>query len=746
MLAAGYLAWLDLRVTTAFEGKRWSVPARIYARPLALYPSMTISQTELSVELASAGYQKVKSPSRPGEFSRHPGVFEIFTRTFRYWDATEPSRRLVVRFDDGVIHSLNDEHGELAIIRLDPALIGRILPTHEEDRVLVGIDDVPPLLISTLVAVEDRGFYDHHGISLRGIARAFIANLRAGTTVQGGSTLTQQLAKNFFLTSERRLSRKLNEVAIALILEARYSKEEILSAYLNEIFLGQQGGRAIHGFGLASYYYFARPVAELEAAELATLVGLARGASYYNPRRYPQRARERRNLVLTIMHDQGLLSSQVVTAAKDKPLGVTTDAPPARTFHPAFAAMVRRQLRRDYHEDDLRSVGLRVFTTLDPSVQQRAEKVLENGVSRLEDQRGIAPGELQGALVVTDRSSAEVLALVGDRSPHRDGFNRALDARRPVGSIIKPAVYLAALERAERYTLASLIADEPVVIEGEDGESWSPANYDHLSHGEVALYTALARSYNQATVNLGMAVGVDQVLDVLSRLGYEHQVSAYPSVLLGALAMTPVEVAGVYQTLASGGFKMPLRAIREVTDSEGNRLTRYALSVHQSFKPAPVYLLNRALKEVMMSGTGRGARAILGPQVVVAGKTGTTDDLRDSWFAGFDNRYLSVVWLGRDNNQPTGLTGASGALRVWSELMGALDVQSLRMPVPANVEQYWVDTANQRITDRDCPNSVPLPFMVSAQPAYEPCSSASTLASSGFTSSQVDTSTTSHKD
>ena len=585
VLTSGYFAWLDLRVTTAFEGKRWAEPARIYARPLALYPSMTITASELSLELSSAGYQKVKRPDRAGEYSQRGDAFKIFTREFRYWDGTEPPRQLAVELRNGAIHTLKDSDVELAIMRLDPALIGRILPTHEEDRVLVDIDDVPPLLIDTLLAVEDRGFYHHHGISLRGIARAMIANLRAGRTVQGASTITQQLAKNFFLNHQRHLTRKLNEVAIALILEARYEKQEILAAYLNEIFLGQQGGRAIHGFGLASYHYFARPVEELEADEVATLVGLARGASYYNPRRHPQRALKRRNLVLKMMHEQGLVTAQFAAASIAKPLGVITKAPAARTPHPAFMAMVRRQLRRDYHEDDLRSTGLRVFTTLDPIVQRHAETALEGGVSRLASQRKIPPGELQGALVVTDRNSAQVLALVGDSSPKRDAFNRALDARRPVGSVIKPAVYLAALEDPDRYTLATLIADEPLAIRGGDGETWSPDNYDHVSHGEVPLYRALARSYNQATVNLGMTIGVDRVVAVIQRLGYEQHIPAYPSIMLGALAMSPVEVTGIYQTIASGGFKMPLRAIREVTDSNGLRLTRYALSVHQTFKP-----------------------------------------------------------------------------------------------------------------------------------------------------------------
>ena len=730
VLGAGYVAWLDLRVTSAFEGKRWAVPARIYARPLALYPSMTIGERELSEELVSAGYRKTPSPSRQGEFFHRSGRFEIFTRPFVYWDSTEPGRQLELRIEDGVIRSLRDLHGDLAIIRLDPALIGRILPTHQEDRVLVGLDEVPPLLISTLLAVEDRRFFEHHGISFRGIARAVWANMRAGATVQGGSTITQQLAKNFFLSHERRFRRKFNELLIALILEVRYDKDEILAAYLNEIYLGQQGGRAVHGFGLASYHYFSRPISELSEVEVATLVGLARGASYYNPRKHPERALERRNLVLSMMEDQALLTAARANTARSRPLGVTSTAPPARTFHPAFMAMVRRQLQRDYHENDLSTVGLRVFTTLDPSVQSHAERALEQGVKRLENQRGIAPGGLQGAVIVSDRNSAEVLALVGDSSPRRDAFNRALDARRPVGSIIKPAIYLAALERPGSHSLASLVSDEPIETVGAKGEVWSPSNYDHTSHGDVSLIEALAHSYNQATVRLGLTLGVEQVLDVLARLGYSRDVPAYPSVLLGAVAMTPVEVSGVYQTLASGGFQMPLRAIREVTDSNGKRLSRYELKVRQTFKPAPVYLLNRALQEVMVSGTGRGVKNILGAQVNVAGKTGTTDDLRDSWFAGFDNRYLSVVWLGRDNNKPTGLTGASGALSIWGDLMAGVGVEPLRSPLPAGVEHYWTAVKDQTITDKQCPDAVVLPFMSTHRFAYAACASAipSTLA------------------
>ena len=483
-------------------------------------------------------------------------------------------------FEGGRLVSLSDGTRPIALARLDPAEIAQIYPAHREDRILVSLEEVPPLLVGGLLAVEDRDFFSHHGISPRGIARAMLANLRAGAAVQGGSTLTQQLAKNFFLTPKRSLSRKFNEALLALLLEARYEKPDILEAYLNEVFLGQRGRRAIHGFGLAAWYYYRRPLKELRIEELALLIGLVKGPSYYNPYRHPERARGRRNTVLDLMVKQAVIKRAEGERARARPLGVSPPSGSSRSSYPAFVDLVRRQLRRDYDAESLRSEGLRIFTTFDPMVQASAEAALSEEVARLEAVSGAGDSApLQGALAVTATGTGEVLALVGSRNPSDFGFNRALDAVRPIGSLAKPAVYLAALAHPDRYTLASRVSDAPVRVADEAGGDWVPRNYDGRSHGRVPLYEALAKSYNQATVRVGMDVGVDEVARYLHRLGVRRRLGAYPAMMLGAFDLSPVEVAQMYHTLASGGFRVPLRAIREVTDARGRKLSRYGVSV-----------------------------------------------------------------------------------------------------------------------------------------------------------------------
>ena len=584
-------------------------------------------------------------------------------------------RRLTHFFRGRRVTALHGAGGEPALVRLQPQVVGHIYPAHREDSVLVNLDQVPRYFVDALIAVEDRYFWTHHGVSLRGIARAAWANLRAGAAVQGGSTLTQQLAKSLFLTPERSLWRKAREALIALILEARYDKRAILEAYLNEIYLGQQGARAIHGFGLAARFYFGRPLAELDLAESALLIGLARGASLYDPRRHPRRARQRRNRVLAVLRARGLIDERIEQRARSRALGVTPRPAGSMSAHPGFIDLVRRQLRRDYRASDLRSRGLRIFTTLDPRVQRAAEQTLATRVAQL--QRG-RPGRLQGAVVVTARNSGEVLALVGDRDPRASGFNRALDAVRPIGSLVKPAIYLAALERPARYRLDTPLEDRPVTIRSTGGQPWKPRNYDGRAHGRVPLYRALAHSYNLATVRLGLALGTATVADTLRDLGVARPVPRYPSMLLGAVDLAPIEAAGVYQTIASGGFRMPLRATRALPDARGAVSARDALPPQRAFPARGTARLNAALQAVMNEGTGRAAYRTLPAGLALAGKTGTTDGRRDSWFAGFDGERLAVVWLGRDDNGPAQLSGASGALRVWIDLMNTLGAVASR--------------------------------------------------------------------
>jgi penicillin-binding protein 1B len=721
--SGGYVFWLDRNITQQFEGRRWQVPARIYARPLELYPGAALTSKELIAELDAAGYQP-GSVRRAGGYVQQGNTFFVSLRGFRFWDGEDPPRRLSISLAGGVVRRLADGNRTIPLVRLQPALVGRIYPGHGEDRILLRLEDVPPLFVKALLTVEDRGFYRHSGISVRSMLRALVANIRALQTVQGGSTITQQLAKNFYLTPERTITRKLNEALIALLLEIHYEKSEILQAYLNEVYLGQQGPRAVHGFGLAAHFFFGRRLDELELAEMALLVALVRGPSYYNPRVHPQRAKQRRDLVLDMMAEQGVIPKEAAEQEKTRPLGVLDEAPKGRSRYPAFLDLVRRQLQRDYRDQDLRGAGLQIFTTLDPLLQRRAESALSARVRQLElDSARLGPGTLQGAVVLTRTSTSEVLAVVGGRKPREAGFNRALDAVRPIGSLVKPAVYLAALEQPGRYSLVTLIDDAPVRLEDEQGKIWAPRNYDDRLHGRVPLYIGLANSYNLATVNLGLEVGISRVAKALKRLGVARPLSRYPSMLLGAIELSPLEVAQVYQTIAAQGFRTPLRAIREVTDANGNPLTRYPLSITQSVAPGPAYLLGHALTEVMRSGTGKGAYRRLSPELIAAGKTGTTDELRDSWFAGFTEELLAVVWLGRDDNKPTGLSGATGALEVWSHLMSGIRTRSFSPPLPENVVYSWVDPV--KIGDDSfglsCQDAQRMPFIRGFQPADGRC-------------------------
>ncbi len=719
----GYLFWLNKEVTDQFEGRRWQVPARIFARPLEIYPGAALTPEQLMAELEVAGYQP-GSVRRAGGYVRQGDTFFVNLRGFRFWDGDDPPRQLSITVAGGQVRRLADGTRAIPLVRLQPALIGRIYPGHGEDRILLRLEEVPPLFIKALLTVEDRGFYRHSGISIRSMLRALMANIRARQTVQGGSTITQQLAKNFYLTPERTITRKLNEALIALLLEFHYEKSEILEAYLNEVYVGQQGPRAVHGFGLAAHFFFGRRLEELELAEMALLVALVRGPSYYNPRVHPQRAKQRRDLALDMMAEQGVVPTEKSEEEKRRPLGVLDEAPQGQSRYPAFLDLVWRQLQRDYRDQDLRGAGLQIFTTLDPLLQRRAESALSARVRQLElDSARLGPGSLQGALVLTRTSTAEVLAVVGGRKPREPGFNRALDAVRPIGSLVKPAIYLAALEQPGRYSLVTPIDDAPVRLKDQRGEIWAPRNYDDKLHGSVPLYVGLANSYNLATVNLGLEVGIARVADVLERLGVSRPVNKYPSMLLGAIELSPLEVTQLYQTIAAQGFRIPLRAIREVTDADGNPLTRYPLSVTQVVAPGPVYLLAHALTEVMRSGTGRGAYRRLSAELVTAGKTGTTDELRDSWFAGFTEEFLAVVWLGRDDNKPTGLSGTTGALEVWSHLMSGIRTQGFGPPVPDNVVFSWVDPSRIGIGNFGfrCRDARRLPFIRGFQPRDERC-------------------------
>jgi penicillin-binding protein 1B len=717
-----FLGYLDSNVREQFEGKRWAIPARVFASPVELYAGQGLSPSKFEELLKDLNYRQDNQFTTEGSYAKKDQQISVKTRSFGFWDQSEPSRMLTINFNESAITSVTNvvDDKEIAIVRLDPVQIGSFYPAIKEDRILIKLEEAPDKLIKALLASEDRNFFTHFGISFRGIARAIMADIRAKGLVQGGSTITQQLAKNFYLSSERKLWRKIKEIFMALILEFRYSKNEILEAYLNEIYLGQDGSNAVHGFGLASEFYFGSALKDLNLEQIATLVALVRGPSEYDPRRYPERALERRNLVLDVMAEQDYITSAEAEQAKASPMIILPKTRTAKNRYPGFLDLVKRQLKQEYREEDLTSQGLRIFTTLDTQVQDSLQQTLTTKLKQLE--KSSSAKNLETAVVVTRRDSGEIAALASAREEMASGFNRALDAIRPIGSLIKPAVYLTALQYPNKYTITTKVSDSDITVNLPNGTTWSPKNYDHRQHGNVTLLTALTKSYNLATVRIGLDIGVARTAKTLKEMGVNRKVDLFPSLLLGASSLTPIEVTQMYQTLAGDGFLTPIRGIRAVVADDGKQLQSYPFTVRQAVDPAATYIVNTMLQEVMLHGTGHSAYEDFPKDYGLIGKTGTTNDAKDSWFAGYTGDYLSVVWLGRDDNKPIGLTGSTGALQVWTSLMKQISKQPVTLIPPENIVMAGIDPNNGLLANKTCKRSKEYPYLAGSEPtAYSVC-------------------------
>ncbi|MBF7684918.1 penicillin-binding protein 1B [Acinetobacter sp. B10A] len=708
-----YLVRLDGVIRSKFEGQRWDIPAKVYARPLEIYNQAPLSQSNLLQELNMLGYKKADNKENPGTFFSHGNHVEIHTRGFNFGDSEEVEQILDLTFAQDQIINVDTTHpSETGITRLEPLLIGGIYPQHNEDRVLIKLANVPQPLIDALIATEDRDFYTHHGISVRGTARAVFSNLTGGRR-QGGSTLTQQLIKNFFLSPEQTYKRKINEAFMAVLLEMHYSKDQILETYLNEVHLGQNGNYSINGYGLASQFYFGLPLNELNISQQAFLVGLVQGPSLYNPWRNPERAKERRNLVLNNMLIMGKLTQDQYQQEIARPLAVIEKPSMGPTRFPDFMDIVRRQLRAEYQDTDLTNQGLRIFTTLDPLAQTKVENQFKQSVDALVKRNPRVLNNLQGAVLIQRPENGELIAVVGS-SEDFTGFNRALDAKRQVGSLLKPAIYINAIESGQ-YNWATLIPDSTVSI-SSGGKTWTPKNYSGGEHGMVPMVQALEHSYNLAAVNMGQTFGVPAFINNLRKFGVTSDIQPYPSAFLGAVNMSPMEVLSIYSNFATGGFKYPTKAIRAVIDQNGKVLERYGLDVQQTIDPDAAYILNYGLQEVMHSGTGQAAYRSLPSSLNLAGKSGTTNDTRDSWFAGYSGNYVTVVWLGLDNNKITGLTGSSGALPVWTSVMKQLPQQPVNIKQPDDVQWQWIDPATGYLSAQGCPNAMYVPLLAQKVP------------------------------
>ncbi|MGE8539987.1 penicillin-binding protein 1B [Acinetobacter sp. ANC 3813] len=708
-----YLIKIDNVVRAKFEGQRWDIPAKVFARPLEIYSNAAVSQDDVQEELKMLGYKNADSYAKTGSYVNNGNEMYVHTRGFDFGTSVEPEQVLKISFGKDTITDVSaTKPSSSGIARLEPMLIGGIYPQHNEDRVLIKLKNVPKPLIEALIATEDRNFYSHHGISVRGTARAIVSNVTGGKR-QGGSTLTQQLVKNFYLSPEKTIKRKVNEALMAMLIELHYDKDEILEAYLNEVNLGQNGNYSINGYGLASQFYFGLPLRELNIAQQAYLVGLVQGPTLYNPWRNPEAAKKRRDIVLNNMLVMGYLTQQQYETETARPLNVIAKPTLGPARFPDFLDIVRRQLRTEYQESDLTNQGLKIFTTLDPLAQTRVQNSFKETVARLGNANPSRLKELQGAVLITHPENGELVAAVGSTQDFT-GFNRALDAKRQVGSLLKPVIYLSAIESG-RYNWASQIEDSAISIQSE-GKAWTPKNYSGGEHGVVPMSQALSQSYNLSAVRLGQEFGISTFINHLKKFGVTSNISSYPSIYLGAVDMSPMEVMSIYGNFATGGFKYPVKSIRSVVDTNGHTLERYSLSVQPTIDPSAAYVLNYGLQQVMNSGTGRSAYNTFPTSLELAGKSGTTNDTRDSWFAGYSGNYAAVVWLGLDDNKITGLTGSTGALPVWINVMKQLRQKPVNLRQPNDVLWQWLDSSTGELSASGCAGAVHIPLLRNSMP------------------------------
>ncbi|KGJ90689.1 penicillin-binding protein 1B [Colwellia psychrerythraea] len=697
--------YLDAKVRKTFEGQRWHIPVQVYGQLRTLQPGERVDLNEIAQSLIINGYKKVNYVTRVGEFSHSAERLIIFQRAFDFVDSANHAQQLSIDVVNDIVVTLSVDEQPVARVTLEPKLLARLVPDNKEDRVLVSLEEVPSQLIDTLLLIEDRDYYHHHGISPLGIFRALFNNIRAGRTVQGGSTLTQQLAKNMFLSRERTLSRKIKEALMALILELRYSKDQLLEAYINEVYLGQNYANGVYGFGLAAQFYFGKSINEISHAQMALLIAQVKGPSYYDPWRHPKRAKERRDLVLRLMFEQHLLSLVDFELAAESELSVRSHRRLAKKNYPAYLQLVNAELNRHLSSFTQKS-GIKVFTGFSHRSQQLLEQSVAQQLPLLE--RQYKQSDLEVAMIVTDIASGEVRALVGGRESGYAGFNRAINAKRHIGSLIKPIIYATALQRYQQYNLATPLDDKAITLQSGSGKKWQPKNYDGKYRGQVSLIEGLVYSLNIPTINLGMSLGLDSVADTIKALGYMHKLQMRPSVLLGAINMSPLDVNQLYLPIAGKGYSQKSHTITKILSPKNETLWQNNLISEQRLSGNTAYLVDYALAQVTKVGTARSLTWRLNNKQV-AGKTGTSNSSRDSWFIGYDDKHLITTWLGKDDNTSTGLTGSSGALPLFASFMKKQGVVNKIEEKPAGiVVTLFEQQTGNAVTDA-CANTVIYP-------------------------------------
>ncbi|VFP86313.1 Penicillin-binding protein 1B, isoform gamma [Candidatus Erwinia haradaeae] len=663
-----YGFWLDYKIQCRINGKIWRLPAAVYSRIVTLKPNIPYTQQNMIALLEGAQYRKVTHTLHLGEFTVKKDSIEMIRRPFAFPKNPEEARRICLTFSNNFLHKIQDlDSGHnLSLFRLDPRLITFLNAPNREQRLFLERSSFPDFLVKTLLITEDRHFYHHAGISLHAIARAFLKNIIAGHTIQGGSTLTQQLVKNLFLTNQRSLLRKINEAYMAIIMDARYNKDRILELYLNEVYLGQVGNNQIHGFPLASLYYFGRPVNELTLDQQALLVAMVKGASFYNPWRNPSITLERRNLLLRLVRQQNIIDLECYIKLRARSLGVNHESN-LMTTQASFMQLVDHELQANLGNKIQDYSGIKIFTTLDPLSQDSAEKSVREGVEILRKEKSL--NDLESAMVIVDRFTGEIRAMVGGSNPKFLGYNRALCVHRPIGSLAQPAIYLTAFGKPDSYRLNTWISNNPIPLRQLNDKTWRSINHSRSLNGQVMLIDALTYSINVPTVNLGITLGLHSILETWSRLGApKDQLKPLPTILLGALHLTPVEVAQVFQTIASGGNYSKLSTLCSVLSENGIVLYERFPQTIRSFSPQAAYLTLYAMQQVIDHGT-ESTLGALHPAAHLAGQAGTTNYLIDNWFSGIDGKEVTITWVGRDNNQKIQLCSKNEAMQIYKRYL-----------------------------------------------------------------------------
>ena len=705
VLTVFYGGYLDWQIRSKMDGQIWRLPAEVYSRIESVKISDNLAFDEVIQILLDNEYRQTTMVAAPGDFKLEDDTIVVLRRAFPFPDKPEPQRVLRLRFVDNKLNRIEDLVAVKAIdeFRLAPKLIA-MLESDNEDRLAIPLQNYPRLLIDALILTEDRRFYDHHGINPVGIIRALITNIRAGQTVQGGSTLTQQLVKNLFLSSERTITRKANEALMSLVLDWRYDKNRILETYLNEIYLGQNGDTQIHGFELASQFYFGRSIREISLDQIALLVGMVKGPSLYNPWRNPQNALERRNVVLKLMLEHKMIGDELYQLLSQRPLGVQQKGQISRKY-PSFIQTLQADLRRELGEHKISSLlGARIFTTMDLKQQAQAENAVVNTVSQL--QLKTKNPYLEGAMIVADYRVGEIRAVVGGLQTQYAGFNRALMAKRQIGSLVKPSIYLTALSNPEQFRLNTPINNQPITINVKGSPPWQPRNYDKKYSGSVMLMDALARSLNIPTVNIGMKVGLSKVIDTQKAMGWDNvEIPKVPAMLLGAYTISPYDVTKLYQTIANQGGRIELTTVDTIADRQGNIIYQHDKTAKQVVPQESAFQTLFAMQQTVERGTARSLQNDYA-DLRLAGKTGTTNDARDTWFVGIDGKNISTVWLGRDDNGETKLTGASGALQIYKDYLSHTYIEKLKLNKPANMK--WVGITQHGSWDCDSNRVIPV--------------------------------------